>query len=256
MINTIKKLIENLPEDLQALAGYSLTEENTYKKGIFVYELFQVSKKIDIDVSIYDIAKFYNISKTGFLRVLHIIELGTEDQKARALSGQQGNSISTIDNEIRLQHPDKFQARKAVKVIKTQKTATKTKESKETKTCTTCGKDQPIEEFYITGGYRRNVCRTCTNQNYKKENRSIKKSIRNISNDDIIGNLYSAGDGVTYTINDLLEEISNFNNSFIRGISDCINDHKDLLIKPVNKSKIENALKQSIVQTRKIMEEI
>jgi hypothetical protein len=82
------------------LAKSMETEDNSYKRGLFVYKMFDIATKNNIEISLNDLASFYRISYTGLKRVNRIEHTGSPEQKQRALLGGENNSISTIDDEI------------------------------------------------------------------------------------------------------------------------------------------------------------
>ena len=176
-----------------------------------------------------ELAKIANTSEGSIQRTKYILENGTEEQIERARKGGSGNSIGTIEREIK------------------ESTLAERK-------CTRCGKVLPISQFY-SGKY---YCKKCHNSSVDKcfdlkgKKLGIAEEYRNLTEEEIIGDLYDTEREIYYNADDLKEELSSMIEKFKWSVSNTLDMHKELLLDDESKEKV---LSQITVLQEK-MEEI
>lgn len=164
-----------------------------------------------------ELAKLANTSEGSIQRTKYILEHGTEEQISRARQGGNGNSIGTIEREIREANEEK-------------------------KECACCKRMLPISSF----GEGRKQCFVCRQKNsngkavtdLKGKAIKISEELRHLTQTDIIGDLYDTERTIDYTVDDLKDEISANTDNFEWSLSNCLEMHKDLLTDDVSKEKI------------------
>lgn len=182
-----------------------------------------------------ELGKIAGTSRASVMRTKVILKHGTQEQIERAEKGGKENTISGIYNEIMNEiNPKK-------------------ENSVQTKVCACCKKEVPITDFYK---YRKE-CKNCYNTNHNLQRSGhkseIPEEIKNMSAEDIIGDLYDIDKEMEYTEEDLLQEIEEYVKHFISGVSRVIEYHNDLsalskdkIIEKINLmgNKIENLLQK------------
>lgn len=142
-----------------------------------------------------EVAKIAETSPSTVMRTKFIIENGTDEQKERARKGGKevdgkSNSITAIVQEIK----------------------DKKSEESGTKMCPECGKIKPIEFFCLDKrtGWRNKYCNTCRHTKFNKDTlgNSIKSIETNIDAEEFVRNLYDSEKQIDYTVDDLLEEVT------------------------------------------------
>lgn len=176
-----------------------------------------------------ELAKIANTSEGSIQRTKYILENGTEEQIERARKGGSGNSIGTIEREIK------------------ESTLTEKK-------CTKCGNILPISDFYSG----KNYCRKCHNKISKKvfdlkgNQIAIAKEYRGLTEEEIIGDLYDTEREIDYNADDLKEELSSMIEKFKWSVSNTLDMHKELLLDDDSKEKVLS----QITMLQEKMEEI
>ena len=176
-----------------------------------------------------ELSKIAGTSESSIKRTKYILDNGTEEQIERARKGGSGNSIGTIEREIK------------------ESTLAERK-------CTRCGKVLPISQFY-SGKY---YCKKCHNSSVDKcfdlkgKKLGIAEQYRNLTEEEIIGDLYDTEREIYYNADDLKEELSSMIEKFKWSVSNTLDMHKELLLDDESKEKV---LSQITVLQEK-MEEI
>lgn len=176
-----------------------------------------------------ELSKIAGTSESSIKRTKYILDNGTEEQIERARKGGSGNSIGTIEREIK------------------ESTLAERK-------CTRCGKVLPISQFY-SGKY---YCKKCHNSSVDKcfdlkgKKLGIAEEYRNLTEEEIIGDLYDTEREIYYNADDLKEELSSMIEKFKWSVSNTLDMHKELLLDDESKEKV---LSQITVLQEK-MEEI
>lgn len=177
----------------------------------------QMVEKLESTSTRKELAKLANTSEGSIQRTKYILEHGTEEQISRARQGGNGNSIGTIEREIREANEEK-------------------------KECACCKRMLPISSF----GEGRKQCFVCRQKNsngkavtdLKGKAIKISEELRHLTQTDIIGDLYDTERTIDYTVDDLKDEISANTDNFEWSLSNCLEMHKDLLTDDVSKEKI------------------
>lgn len=114
-------------------------------------------------------------------------------------------------------------------------------DTEKTRICKYCGKELPIEKFEISKGYRLRICRRCRQNKYKND--SVELQDIAMTEEELNDYLYNADNEVSYTIDDLVEEILLNGNNGIKSVETSLDIHNDLLTTEENKEKIIESLK-------------
>lgn len=168
-----------------------------------------------------DIAKIAGVSHDSIWKTEKILKKGTQEQIDRARQGGKGNSLNAICEEIRREEEPK-------------------------KVCKTCKKELPITDFYAG----KSDCKTCYNQNnnitrdFKGNAYKISKELRNIREEDIIGDLYNEDRKVEYTIDDVAEDFTVNFETYFDSLKGIFEDNKELIKE--NKEKMEQVLSKAV----------
>lgn len=181
-----------------------------------------------------ELAKLAGVSRDTIRKVELIKNEGTEEQIQRARQGGKGNSVNAIVNEIK--QKDGF------------------------KKCTVCGEVKPMMDFR----YGHNVCRDCTNiqnadrrcKNYRGESVKIDPKTQELFKQhsrDIYERMYDPSQIPEYTVENLEEEIKSLSDYLQRNVTQCLEDHKNL-VTAENKPKIIAALSSAEATIKKIKE--
>lgn len=164
-----------------------------------------------------ELAKIANTSEGSIQRTKYILENGTEEQIERARKGGSGNSIGTIEREIK------------------ESTLTQKK-------CTKCGKEKSISDFDAN----RNVCKSCRYEQKKMSDgvrffgkkTDIPESLRRITEEEIVGDLYDTEKVIEYNDDDLEQELNCMIDKFYASAENCLNIHNELLKNEESKDKV------------------
>lgn len=217
----LKPILKEKAKSNKIAAMSEARKENPKNK---TEQFCQNSDKTDIPVDTKtDIAKIAGVSHDTIWKTEKILDKGTPEQIDRARKGGKGNSVSAIFKEV-----------------------TETKE--ETKICKTCGKELQLSEFYQG---KRN-CKQCHNQKTHKikdaKGNIIKTSpeLREIKEEDVIGNLYNVNEVVVYTIDDAIEEFEVNFNTYLDTLDGILEYYVDLLKDAENNKKIMTVLSEAV----------
>ena len=177
-----------------------------------------------------ELAKIANTSEGSIQRTKYILENGTDEQIERARKGGSGNSIGTIEREI-----------------------------KETiageKKCSKCGKILPISDFYQS---HKTICKKChdlcSHKAVDLKGRTIRiaDEYRGLTEEQIVGDLYDTEKEIDYTSDDLKEEISAIIGNFEWSLSNSLEMHRDLLSGEDARDKVS----EKITELQKKIEEL
>lgn len=170
-----------------------------------------------------EVAKIAGVSHDTIWKTEKILDNGTPEQIDRARKGGKGNSVSAIFKEV-------------------------TENKDETKICNTCGKELPLSEFYQG---KRN-CKQCHNQKTHKVKDAkgnimkISPELREIKEEDVIGNLYNVDEVVVHTIEDAIEEFEVNFNTYLDTLDGILEYYVDLLKDAENNKKIMTVLSEAV----------
>lgn len=177
-----------------------------------------------------ELAKIANTSEGSIQRTKYILENGTDEQIERARKGGSGNSIGTIEREI-----------------------------KETiageKKCNKCGKILPISDFYQS---HKTICKKCHDswscKTFDLKGRTIRiaDEYRGLTEEQIVGDLYDTEKEIDYTSDDLKEEISAIIGNFEWSLSNSLEMHRDLL----NGEDAREKVSEKITELQRKIEEL
>lgn len=181
-----------------------------------------------------ELANIANTSEGSIQRSKLILEHGTQEQIYRARKGGAGNSVSAIAKEITLQQSEG-----------------------QTKICSKCGKELSVTMFYPNKTY----CKPC-HFRILDENKSsdflgrkvaIPESIRRMTEEEVVGNLYDTEREIEFTDDDLEDELKCIIENFHRVAKNCLELHKELLTNEKSKEKVLRnlTLLQSQLQSMK-----
>lgn len=163
-----------------------------------------------------ELAKIAGTSEGSIQRSKLILEKGTPEQIERAEKGGRGNSMSAIVKEIEMEQ-------KGV----------------ETRKCSKCGKVLPITEFYQ---HHPGSCKRCYNSpkvcDIKGKEMKISPELRNMTEADIIGDLYDTNKVIEYTDDDLKEELVALIDRFKWSAQNCLKIHMELINNEESKEKV------------------
>ncbi len=127
------------------------------------------------------------------------------------------------------------------------------------KICKTCGKELPIEDFYE----KKSSCKHCHNQNRSDRYTDIKGDVLGVSPEladiteaEIVGDLYNVDKVIKYTIDDLDESIRSVVDTFCRQAKTDLTAHKDLLNTEKNIKKITANLLRVVEAVRTMIGDI
>lgn len=177
-----------------------------------------------------ELAKIAGTSEGSIQRSKLIIEHGTQEQIERARKGGAGNSVSAIANEIEAER------RKG-----------------EVKTCNKCGKTLPIEMFER----HRGICKDCKNKQISETRKEvdflgnkihISHELMQMTEAEIVGDLYDTEKVIEYTDSDLEEELNCIIENFFKATNRCLELHKELLENEESKAKVLRNL--TLLQTK------
>lgn len=164
-----------------------------------------------------ELAKIAGTSEGSIQRTKLILEKGTPEQIERAEKGGKGNSMSAIAKEIEME-----------------------KKGVETRKCSKCGRILPVTEFYP---HHPSNCKRC-HSSYKSV-RDIKGNVleispelRNMTEADIIGDLYDTNKVIEYTDDDLKEELVALIDRFKWSAQNCLKIHTELIDNEESKEKV------------------
>lgn len=176
-----------------------------------------------------ELAKIAGTSEGSIQRSKLIIEHGTQEQIDRARKGGAGNSVSAIAKEIEYEL-----------------------KADELKTCKRCGKTFPKIEFpperAICIKCNRLRLLECKGVNFFGEKTKIPKEIRNLTEEEIVGDLYDTEKVIEYTDSDLEEELNCIIDNFFKATNRCLELHKELLENEESKAKVLRNL--TLLQTK------
>ena len=163
-----------------------------------------------------ELAKIAGTSEGSIQRSKLILEKGTPEQIERAEKGGRGNSMSAIVKEIEMEQ-------KGV----------------ETRKCSKCGKVLPVTEFYQ---HHPSSCKRCYNSpkvcDIKGKEMKISPELRNMTEADIIGDLYDTNKVIEYTDDDLKEELVALIDRFKWSAQNCLKIHMELINNEESKEKV------------------
>lgn len=164
-----------------------------------------------------ELAKIANTSEGSIQRSKLILEHGTQEQIDRARKGGAGNSVSAIAKEITLQQSEG-----------------------KTKICSKCGKELSVTMFYPNKGYCKRCHNTLTKRcvDIKGNVIAINEKYKNLTEKEVIGDLYDTEKEIDYNSDDLMEEISETIERFNWSVSNVLEMHKDLLSDEDCKKKV------------------
>ncbi len=164
-----------------------------------------------------ELGRIAGTSESSIYRTRKILNEGTQEQIERARKGGKGNSMSAIVKEIDME-----------------------KKGVETRKCSKCGKILPVAEFYP---HHPSNCKKC-HSSYKSV-RDIKGNVleispelRNMTEADIIGDLYDTNKVIEYTDDDLKEELVALIDRFKRSAQNCLKIHTELIDNEESKEKV------------------
>lgn len=170
-----------------------------------------------------EVAKIAGVSHDTIWKTEKILDNGTPEQIDRARKGGKGNSVSAIFKEV-------------------------TENKEKAKICNTCGKELPLSEFYQG---KRN-CKQCHNQKTHKVKDTkgnimkISPELREIKEEDVIGNLYNVDEVVVHTIDDAIEEFEVNFNTYLDTLDGILEYYVDLLKDAENNKKIMTVLSEAV----------
>ncbi len=171
--------------------------------------LGHLTKKLDEEPTTTrkELSKIAGTSESSIKRTKYILDNGTDEQIERARKGGSGNSIGTIEREI-----------------------------KETiageKKCNKCGKILSLSDFYPS---HKTICKKCYDSwscktvDLKGRTIRISDEYRGLTEEQIVGDLYDTEKEIDYTSDDLKEEISAIIGNFEWSLSNSLEMHRDLL---------------------------
>lgn len=164
-----------------------------------------------------ELAKIAGTSEGSIQRTKLILEKGTPEQIERAEKGGKGNSMSAIAKEIEMEQ----------KGVKTRK-------------CSKCGKSLPVTEFY---NHHKSQCKRCHSsskavRDIKGNVLEISPELRNMTEADIIGDLYDTNKVIEYTDDDLKEELVALIDRFKWSAQNCLKIHMELIDNEESKEKV------------------
>lgn len=164
-----------------------------------------------------ELAKIAGTSEGSIQRSKLILEKGTPEQIERAEKGGRGNSMSAIVKEIEMEQ-------KGV----------------ETRKCSKCGRILPVTEFYP---HHPNNCKRCHSsskavRDIKGNVLEISQELRNMTEADIVGDLYDTNKVIEYTDDDLKEELVALIDRFKWSAQNCLKIHMELISNEESKEKV------------------
>lgn len=164
-----------------------------------------------------ELAKIAGTSEGSIQRTKLILEKGTPEQIERAEKGGKGNSMSAIVKEIDME-----------------------KKGVETRKCSKCGRILPVTEFYP---HHPSNCKRCHSsskavRDIKGNVLEISPELRNMTEADIIGDLYDTNKVIEYTDDDLKEELVALIDRFKWSAQNCLKIHMELIDNEESKEKV------------------
>lgn len=164
-----------------------------------------------------ELAKIAGTSEGSIQRSKLILEKGTPEQIERAEKGGKGNSMSAIAKEIEMEQ----------KGVKTRK-------------CSKCGRILSVTEFYP---HHPSSCKKCHSsskavRDIKGNVLEISPELRNMTEADIIGDLYDTNRVIEYTDDDLKEELVALIDRFKWSAQNCLKIHMELIKNEESKEKV------------------
>lgn len=227
-------------------------------------------KKEPIHVS-EKMAKIIGTSEKTYRNMRTIMNEGTPEQIKRMDEGGKGNGVSAIANEIRDRKdgvPEGFRKCSKCGEIKPISefgkgnarhcnSCTHGFDEKETKKCKNCKKIKPISEFYKGKG----ICKECysSSKAYKDSSGNIltiDDSIRSISVDAVIGDIYDRDKEVVYTVSNLADEIKINSEQFVNMLKNAFEIHSDVVIDKESRRVICDVLDKIINRLKGIRGDI
>ena len=175
-----------------------------------------------------ELAQIAGTSEGSIQRTKLIMDKGTPEQIARAEKGGKGNSMSAIAKEI-------TQGLEKPKI--------------ELRRCKECGKEKAVSEFYP---HHPGTCKECYNK--RKTVRDVKGNVmkilpkyKDMTEEEVIGNLYDTDREIEYTDDDLKEELVAKIEDFKWSVQNCLKIHAELLKNEKSREKVLSNL--SLLQT-------
>lgn len=175
-----------------------------------------------------ELAKIAGTSEGSIQRTKLIMDKGTPEQIARAEKGGKGNSMSAIAKEI-------TQGLEKPKI--------------ELRRCKECRKEKAVSEFYP---HHPGTCKECYNK--RKTVRDVKGNVmkilpkyKDMTEEEVIGNLYDTDRKIEYTDDDLKEELVAKIEDFKWSVQNCLKIHAELLKNEKSREKVLSNL--SLLQT-------
>lgn len=163
-----------------------------------------------------ELAKIAGTSEGSIQRSKLILEKGTQEQINRAREGGKGNSMSAIAKEIEMEQKG-VEARK----------------------CNKCGKIFSVTEFY---SHHPGQCKRCYNspkmRDIKGNVLKISDELKNMTEEEIIGDLYNTDKVIEYTDDDLREELVATIDRFKWSVQNCLKIHMELINNEESKEKV------------------
>jgi hypothetical protein len=212
----------------QQISDFRKIELAMNYKSMFTYTNGEPAKLIKRQ----KIAQVVGVSETAVQRALFIMKYGSDEQKIRARIGGKGNTLSTIETEI------KEGTAMPIKKIKPKKEVLEETE----RVCKECGRTLPIKSFAVnTGGYRNRTCNQCRSKKYGKytnvKNQQLESVSLAMTEDELNDYLYNEDNEVNYTLDDMLEEIKINGENGIKSIETTLLIHKDVVVTEADRQK-------------------
>lgn len=218
----------------QHITEYRKVELAMSYKSMYTYTNGEPSKVVKRQ----KLAQIVGVSETAVQRALFILKYGTEEQKNRARIGGKGNSLWTLETEI------KEGTAMPIKKIKPKKEVP----IEEERVCRECGLTLPIKKFAVNkGGYRNHTCNKCRAKKYGKytdiKNKQLESVDIAMTEEELNDYLYNKDNEVDYTLEDMLEEIKINGENGIKSIETTLLIHKDVIVSDHDKAKTIELIK-------------
>lgn len=157
------------------------------------------------------LAQMAGVSRDTIQKTRTIIKRGSEEQKQRARAGGKGNSVNAVYREVMGKNIGR-------------------------RTCTQCGQEFSETAFLKNG----TVCSRCRHTHYDAESREIMAHVDAAAKD-----LYDQEKEITYTVDDLAEEVGAMVSSFTAQIRRVFDIRHSTLAEPGAKEKMTAALSEA-----------
>lgn len=157
------------------------------------------------------LAQMAGVSRDTIQKTRTIIKCGSEEQKQRARAGGKGNSVNAVYREVIWKDIGR-------------------------RTCTQCGQEFSEKSFLKNG----TVCSRCRHTHYDAESREIMAHVDAAAKD-----LYDQEKEITYTVDDLAEEVGAMVSSFTAQIRRVFDIRHSTLAEPGAKEKMTAALSEA-----------